>query len=129
MPSFDDQPTPRRPLAPSRARSPRDTLDDADRHEDAVHELTDPLDPLGEAPTDHRVPDAEAPTDVLGEREIPTGPAENRTAPWMHAAPWKNPDVPEEPKADSVLLPFVVFVAVLLACIAVFVYRQTHAAP
>ena len=129
MPSFDDQPTPRRPIAPSRDRSPRDTLDDADRHVDAVHERTDPFDPLQEAPTDHRVPDEEAPTDVIGEREVPTGPAEHRTAPWMNAAPWKNPEEPEEPNSDSVLLPFVVFVAVLLACIIVFLYRQTHGAP
>jgi hypothetical protein len=106
---------------------PRDTLDDAERELDAVHEITDPIDPLREAPTDLEPRELGTHTDPLGSRELPTGPAEQRTAPWMHAAPWASPEAPPpETKKDPFLLPVVVFVLVLLACIGLFLYQETH---
>jgi hypothetical protein len=106
--------------------SPRDTLDDIDRQLDAVHELTDPIDVLREDPTDLQDGEFGAPTDELGSRELPTGPAEQRTAPWMHAAPWAGPERPTETKSDPWLGPVLVFVAVLIACIGFFIYQETH---
>jgi hypothetical protein len=107
-------------------RAPRDTLDDIDRELDAVHEVTDPIDPLREAPTDIDARELGTHTDPLGSRELPTGPAEQRTAPWMHAAPWAGPEPTNETKKDPFLLPVVVFVFVLLACIGMFLYQETH---
>jgi hypothetical protein len=109
--------------------SPRDTLDDIDRHFDAVHERTDPVDPLREDPTDVQAGEVGTRTDPLGSRELPTGPAEQRTAPWMHATPWAGPDRSSQEKKDPLLVPVVVFVLVLLACIGFFVYQETHRLP
>jgi hypothetical protein len=111
---------------PPQPRSPRDTLDDVDRQEDAVHEVTDPLDPLREEPTDIQRDDDRVHTDPMGSRELPTGPQQERTAPWMQATPWVSPDRPEEKPTDHTLLAVVVFVLVLLACIGVFVFKETH---
>ncbi len=119
--------TPPRPgLAPLGA--PRDTLDDIDRQLDAVHERTDPIDPLREAPTDLQAGRTDAPTDPVGSRELPTGPADLRTAPWMQATPWE-PERPMEEKRDPWLLPALVFIAVMIGCVVFFVYRETHRMP
>jgi hypothetical protein len=109
------------------ARSPRDTLDDIDLQLDAVHELTD-VDLTHEAPT-HLRPDTRDRTEPLGSREMPTGMAENRTAPWMNATPWVNPDAQPDRKKDPWFLPVFVFVVVLLTCIGVFLYQQLHKHP
>jgi hypothetical protein len=133
-----------RPRAPDRpdspgGRGPRDTLDDIDRYLDAVHERTE-VDPLSEAPTGLLPGTREHDTEVLGSRELPTGPAlgsreqptgpaQNR-APWMQATPWVNPDAPAEgDKKDPWFLPVFVFVLVLLACIGLFLYQETHKVP
>ena len=71
------------------------------------------------------MPDQE--TDPLNSREVPTGPAEQRTAPWMVATPWVNPEAPPtEKQSDPLLLPVLVFAFVLLACIGLFVYQEMH---
>ncbi len=60
-------------------------------------------------------------------RELRAGPAEPRTAPWMHAKPGDGSiEAPPETKSDPWLVPVVVFVRVLLACIGVFLYEETH---
>jgi hypothetical protein len=109
------------------AASRTDTLDDVDFQLDAAEERTDPVDPLRDAPTE--VSRAEEPTDVLGPRELPTGPMEGRTAPWMKAAPWVNPEAPDGQKSDPWLWPVLVFVMVLLTCIVVFLYQEMHKHP
>jgi hypothetical protein len=113
--------------SPDPPPAPRDTLDDIDRQLDAVHEVTDPIDPLREDPTDLQHTDPGTRTDPLGSRELPTGPAEQRTAPWMHATPWANPEPSSrEEKKDPWLLPVALFVIVLVLCIVVFVYQESH---
>jgi hypothetical protein len=124
---------PGRPDSPS-VRAPRDTLDDIDRHLDAVHERTE-VDPFSEAPTNLLPGTHEHDTEVLGSRELPTGPAlgsrELPTGPAAGRAPWmQTPDAPlEGAKKDPWLLPVFVFVLVLLTCIGVFLYQETHKVP
>jgi hypothetical protein len=114
-------------VPPPRPGSPRDTLDDVDRQLDAVHELTDPVDALHEEPTDLMADGTR--TEPLGPREVPTGPAEPRTAPWMHATPWAGPERRPDEKRDPWLLPVLVFVLVLIGCIVMFLYQETHKLP
>jgi hypothetical protein len=114
--------------APTRSPgSPRDTLDDIDRQLDAVHELTDPVDPLHEEQTDLMRDGTR--TEPIDARELPTGPAEQRTAPWMHATPWVNPERRTETKSDPWFLPVLIFVLVLVGSIGMFLYRETHRIP
>lgn len=112
---------------PPAPRKPRDTLDDIDRQLDAVHELTE-VDPFSEAPTRARPEGRDLVTHPLGDRELPTGAAEHRTAPWMNATPWVNPDAPVEAKSDPWFWPVFIFVVVLLGCIGIFMFQEMHKA-
>jgi|HubBroStandDraft_2_1064218.scaffolds.fasta_scaffold186204_2 hypothetical protein len=116
---------PNRPALPA-PRGPRDTLDDIDRELDAVHGLTEPFDVLREAPTDLQ-PSLGEDAKPIDPRELPTGAALHRsTAPWMNATPYVNPDAETGPKRDPWFLPVFIFVVVLLTCIGVFLYQETH---
>jgi hypothetical protein len=115
---------------PPPPRSRRDTLDDAERELDAVHEVTDPISAYRDASTAVEV-DAETnpldgQTDPLGSRELPTGPAEQRTAPWMQASPWAAVEPEKRTQRDPWLVPVVLAVLLLLAFIGYFVYQETH---
>jgi hypothetical protein len=105
---------------------------------DALDDPTE-VDPLSEAPTnllpdtrDHDT-DALGPRELptgpaLGSRDLPTGPAANR-APWMRATPGMHDASLEAGRRDPWLLPVFVFVLVLLTCIGVFLYQETHKLP
>ena len=100
-----------------------------------MHELTE-VDPMSEAPTNLLPGAGGHDTEVLGSRELPTGPAlgsrDVPTGPAANRAPWMRgiPDAPiDGGKRDPWFLPVLVFVVVLLACIGVFLYRETHKVP
>jgi hypothetical protein len=98
-------------------------------------------DPFGaqEEPTDPIVA-SEDPTDPIRStedqtepgmrdlsREEPTVPREAPTLPWAPAASWATAEPPPAArKHDALLLPVVVFVTVMLACIGAFVYSETR---
>ncbi len=116
-----------RPTPPLPGRAPpQDTLDDLDLQEDAVHEVTEPFDALREAPTDLDVGAREAETLGPDSRELPTGPAEQRTAPWMRGNVFGATGATTDPERDPWFWPVFVFIVVLVTCIGVFVYQETH---
>ena len=78
--------------------------------------------------TGHDMTGREDPTERMGAREEPTSPAEPRTGK-LPTAPWlsgPDPIIVDRRPPDPFFWPAVIFVAVLLASIGVFLYTQSR---
>jgi hypothetical protein len=98
---------------------------------DGDHE--EPTEPMAEEPTDPiRVGEEQKTEPGMPDlsREEPTVPREAPTLRLERGAPWSAGGPASSHRThDPLFLPVVVFVAVMVTCIGVFVYTQTHKPP